>query len=367
VNPCVVTSKAPFVSVDTVYELAEISANTSTTPIDPRVKLADFDRHTLPRFPGCSPAKFAIAQLSSFSSQKPEEYWRNMVSVYTRRQLTFPGDKLPALAGLADAFGRNSDLGVYLKGTWSHSLERDIAWISKAGTPSGRLRNEPSWSWASADDGKIQWWPELRLLHWYCVKPIMCTKHTLEASHAHILEFSGLMLRLSLQIHAKRTETEWIDYRLRRVYVTSNRRRYSVPQVHNIHATIPRVPSLPEDAGPERTHLSQTMESSVSSLNWGTFWADRKFWIDEEELQHELQHVFFLPVGITTPFDKTLTWSWGVDSCYVSGIVLRAVDREGPSSDRLCRYERIGWLSYDVQKEHTEWRPEGFRSRFLVV
>jgi hypothetical protein len=289
-----------------------------------------------------------------------------MVMAYTRRQLTFASDKLPALAGLADAFRRNGNLGVYLMGMWSHSIERDIAWQSWGnGTPLDRLVEIPSWSWASAGDRRIEW-PELHFFDWYCVKPVVCTQHALEPLHAHILEFSGFVLRLSLQLYAERSGIERHNDLGRRVYVTSNDRRHSVPQLQNIQATTRLIPIFNGYAGFKSTELSQTMEESVSTLNWGYFNADRSFWADEEELQQELQHVFYLPIG-TDLFHKSSTRTWGVESCYVVGIVLRSVDREGPSSDRLCRYERIGWLSYEVLKDHTEWRPEGFRSRFLVV
>ena len=84
-------------------------------------------------------------------------FWELMVEEYTKRQLTFSSDKLPALSGLATKFAKALQLpeSDYLAGLWRSDLLNGIAWqcaskAPKIGTPSPGYR-APSWSWASVD------------------------------------------------------------------------------------------------------------------------------------------------------------------------------------------------------------------------
>jgi hypothetical protein len=47
--------------------------------------------------------------------------WRTLVSIYSRRHLTFPGDKLPALAGLATEVSNRIN-GDYIQSLWSRDI-----------------------------------------------------------------------------------------------------------------------------------------------------------------------------------------------------------------------------------------------------
>lgn len=78
--------------------------------------------------------------------------WRQMIIPnYTRRQLTFPGDTLPALSALASMVGNWSG-DQYLAGIWLADIKLGLAWRSVGGkthlsAPSTYLG--PSFSWAS--------------------------------------------------------------------------------------------------------------------------------------------------------------------------------------------------------------------------
>lgn len=76
--------------------------------------------------------------------------WSSLVSGYSSRKLTHVTDKLPAMAGLAELFGKTIQAD-YLAGVWSDRLIDDIAWSNfKHDKP--QLRDQyiaPSWSWAS--------------------------------------------------------------------------------------------------------------------------------------------------------------------------------------------------------------------------
>jgi hypothetical protein len=91
-------------------------------------------------------------------SPKPtDQDWHNIVKDYTCRMLTNETDKLPALAGLAAAYGQATGKS-YMAGLWRQSLLEDLLW--EQGTwedgnevePSVPARyRAPSWSWASLD------------------------------------------------------------------------------------------------------------------------------------------------------------------------------------------------------------------------
>ncbi|KAF5008988.1 hypothetical protein FDECE_4762 [Fusarium decemcellulare] len=67
--------------------------------------------------------------------------WCNITEEFSRRNLTFSGDKLPALAGIALEFSAAKS-GDYVAGLWNDErLRNHLAWCYRA----------PSWSWASID------------------------------------------------------------------------------------------------------------------------------------------------------------------------------------------------------------------------
>src|SRR3569833_898679 len=97
--------------------------------------------------------------------------WLSTIEDYSRRQLTVPDDKLPALSGLARRLAsRTGD--VYYAGLWRNHIVEDLAWRVytrdeiHAHAPGGFVRRlgeklcepsrppasrAPSWSWASLD------------------------------------------------------------------------------------------------------------------------------------------------------------------------------------------------------------------------
>lgn len=86
------------------------------------------------------------------------EKWRRMVQVYTARKLTYPKDKLNAIAGISSLLPQ-AKRTPYLAGLWHESLLWDMLWNAMPGPDSQlrpiafQLRDQwaPSWSWASVD------------------------------------------------------------------------------------------------------------------------------------------------------------------------------------------------------------------------
>lgn len=93
------------------------------------------------------------------------EHWRRVLRDYTGRYLTFPTDKLPAIAGIAAMYGTifGADCE-YLAGLWETFLKSELLWSPKRSDISRPLvPRAPSWSWASVD-GEIT--------HDWCPKPL---------------------------------------------------------------------------------------------------------------------------------------------------------------------------------------------------
>ena len=85
------------------------------------------DQSGNPAFLNCPPSKFDFAKIGDLPREKLWELWRELVTQYTKRDLTFPDDKLPALAGLARNF-RTANAGQYAHGMWVDSIGNDLLW-----------------------------------------------------------------------------------------------------------------------------------------------------------------------------------------------------------------------------------------------
>lgn len=86
-------------------------------------------------------------------------------ALYSSRQLKFPQDRLPAIAGIAKFIERVSrqkgELPKYMAGLWLNDrLEEQLRWVYRNPTAYDKLQNSfnnrneyiaPSWSWASAN------------------------------------------------------------------------------------------------------------------------------------------------------------------------------------------------------------------------
>jgi hypothetical protein len=80
--------------------------------------------------------------------------WQRTVGEYSQRKFKDPTDKLPAIAGLADAFKRKVKSG-YLAGLRKNNMAEDLLWMTISPlSPNFELDQRqyiaPSWSWASS-------------------------------------------------------------------------------------------------------------------------------------------------------------------------------------------------------------------------
>lgn len=85
-----------------------------------------------------------------------QQYWLELVGIYSPLGLTDDADKLPGIAGVAAEVSRVSaatDLpaGRYLAGLWEADLPRQLLWtVYYPSKPKRGPYRAPSWSWASA-------------------------------------------------------------------------------------------------------------------------------------------------------------------------------------------------------------------------
>jgi hypothetical protein len=119
------------------------------------------------------------------------ELWHEIVTEYTRRQLTYEKDIFPALQGIARRLSTRTS-SAYRAGLWEVTLPMDFLWITR--TPGTYARPKqwraPTWSWASVV-GSVYWEPST-------MRPtasvISCT--TIPAGDDELGEINGGKLRL---------------------------------------------------------------------------------------------------------------------------------------------------------------------------
>ncbi|KAF2428863.1 HET-domain-containing protein, partial [Tothia fuscella] len=78
--------------------------------------------------------------------------WHNILVKYSKLTITYHTDRLSALSGIAQQFGRPY-ASQYLAGMWKEQICYDLIWISLDAGSSPRPLNwsVPSWSWASIE------------------------------------------------------------------------------------------------------------------------------------------------------------------------------------------------------------------------
>lgn len=80
------------------------------------------------------------------------EDWYRVVTVYSNRELTVSTDRILAISGIAELYGRRLD-DVYLAGLWKSTLLSAMLWQTVNGKSTARPREYqgPSWSWTAVN------------------------------------------------------------------------------------------------------------------------------------------------------------------------------------------------------------------------
>ncbi|KAK4200454.1 heterokaryon incompatibility protein-domain-containing protein [Triangularia verruculosa] len=122
----------------------------------------------------CRPSRVRLPRILAFSTAtsnprtdelSPAEQWEarvawtEIVASFTLRWLSYEGEKLPAIAGVAEQFSLATGDACYLAGLWKRSLVPDLLWrvgrekeLDPKSSRPAKYR-APSWSWASVEWG----------------------------------------------------------------------------------------------------------------------------------------------------------------------------------------------------------------------
>lgn len=141
-----------------IYDSETLKYNCQTEAVSIGQALCGPSRVRLPRILACSTSGQRSKELSPQEKWEARVAWLEIVASFTLRWHSHEGDKLPALAGVAEQFSRVTG-DSYLAGLWKKSLVPDLLWRAvrekeldpKSSRPA-RYR-APSWSWASVNWG----------------------------------------------------------------------------------------------------------------------------------------------------------------------------------------------------------------------
>jgi hypothetical protein len=86
--------------------------------------------------------------VTNYKKRSLSQIWCDIVEEYSRKQLTFPDDKLPALSGIASRFFSISK-DDYIAGHWRRGLEKTLFWEGASKNFRVKSYRAPTWSWAS--------------------------------------------------------------------------------------------------------------------------------------------------------------------------------------------------------------------------
>ncbi|KAF2025060.1 HET-domain-containing protein [Setomelanomma holmii] len=309
------------------------------------------------------------ATKTQLSSPDPDmdspSFWRSLVTEYTARRLTYPQDKLPALAGLANVFEARS----YLEGLWMPSLHQDFCWVSSGEEASlGRPRKGPSWSWVYSADVRIDW-PRLYDINYCRLLGVVGLDSEDCERRITALKLSGIFLNVSLQMWKERAEFEkhYPLSRYCRVLEHGTTIKISPPGVLAKGRSATRLPLL-EGAYDDIQHENEydTASTTLEGPLTGHFNADFRFWSSEEELRSGITNVTFVAFGV-----ENITGAYYEDNdldedCWVGGMLLKSLERTMKDRSELPTYERIGWLRYCTKKTKQEFVPAGVETQFIL-
>ncbi|KAH7117333.1 hypothetical protein EDB81DRAFT_243074 [Dactylonectria macrodidyma] len=90
--------------------------------------------------------------------------WMNIVEEYTKRDLTYSSDKLAAISGIGELWGKTSE-DSYAAGLWVSHLPLGLLWTSAQPHMQSGLAEylAPTWSWASLS-GQVDWFDHVQTM-----------------------------------------------------------------------------------------------------------------------------------------------------------------------------------------------------------
>ena len=127
------------------------------------------------------------------------DHWADIVRAFTSRSLGFPGDRLPAISGIAEAI-HCPEMGEYLAGLYANELHPQLVWRRAEQQPLLKRPDRyraPSWSWA-AIDGAVEFPAEFNLRNQESLARILECRVIPRSEREKYIAFSeGCLLRIS--------------------------------------------------------------------------------------------------------------------------------------------------------------------------
>lgn len=93
----------------------------------------------------------------------PKYVWIELLEQYSRLDLTYLSDRLPAISGLVKRL-QGQGLGKYVAGLWIDQILTLLCWRSPE-VPRPQQWQAPSWSWACADFKTVETWFHVHSSH----------------------------------------------------------------------------------------------------------------------------------------------------------------------------------------------------------
>jgi hypothetical protein len=139
------------------------------------------------------------------------DIWDQLVRIYTLRNLTFPDDRLEALAGIA-AMAAPMWNNRYFAGLWEQDMQSQLGWrVDRANLENRNWQalEAPSWSWASVDG------PICDVVRCSATsrdaKVISCTVKLASGSNPFGRVVSGRLTIEGFLVKARYAEPSWLD------------------------------------------------------------------------------------------------------------------------------------------------------------
>jgi hypothetical protein len=308
-----------------------------------------------PGFLNCSSAKFDFGNIFRISRDDLWSLWRQLLSQYTERQLTYPSDKLPALAGLAAHF-EAAGAGKYLYGLWLEALETHLLWENHGfSAQEYRPRKAPSWSWVSAADGGIDWGQHLLPNSGWQI--ISMPKHDIATEGSH---YDPVVVSLKVRGNISQVSLELRDV---------SDMQEAFPGYRSVNLKIAPTTGLPINPTTGQALVATNLPSpeligaTTIQRYRGAIWTDYKFWTDETSLWNSMNNIFFLEIGIEEDLEM---FACVADThCWVAGLLLRCIEAE--ENGTIPSFERISWLRFCTETSADQWKPLGNDITFLFM
>jgi hypothetical protein len=236
-------------------------------------------------------------------------------------------------------------------------MKTDMAWqFCGEDAPLGRPRDGPSWSWVYAADGTIEW-PRLVPSYYHHLDDLVQSPTS--------VPLSGLLLPVSIQTWSERADVEIFRplSRYCNVFEHVSKNASSSPlELLRSQLLFPPLPGL-VSRSEQPTQYHEALDTTYTILS-GHFYADYRFWSSEEELQHELQYIIFLAIGIEA---NSMPEFGEEHKCWVAGLALKPANESSLKEDGVPQFKRIGWLRYCTEKTSKEYVPTGNDTSLQLV